>query len=126
MANQCEERGEAVERPNGSPLAPPPTAVWLRRVEQGVEAALHPHTGEAHHGFQRLYEAVRERTVELKRVGCRVEHALMTIKREIASSAAAKDDADPTRVAALLDAVVRWCVGAYYMANGRSVSGSGS
>lgn len=117
MANQCEERQEAVERPHGAPLVPPPTAVWLWRVEQGVDAALHPQTAEAHQGFQRLYEAVRERTMELKHAGCRVEQILMTVKREIASTTAATDNVDPTRVAALLDAVVRWCVGAYYMAN---------
>jgi hypothetical protein len=40
----------------------------------------------------------------------------MTIKGEVASTAAAADDTDPTRVAALLDAVVRWCVGTYYAA----------
>lgn len=117
MANQCEERDEAVEQPRGAPLVPPASASWLGRVEQGVDSALHPHSGQVHHGFQQLYEAVRERTIALKHVGCRPEQALMTIKREIASAAAATDDADPTRVAALLDAVVRWCVGAYYMAN---------
>jgi hypothetical protein len=117
MTNQCQERGEAVQRPHGVPRVPPPSASWLGRIEQGVESALHPHSGQVHQGFQQLYEAVRERTIELKHVGWRAEQVLMTIKREIASSTAATDDVDPTRVAALLDAVVRWCVGAYYMAN---------
>jgi hypothetical protein len=116
MANQCHERGEAFRRHPGAPLVPPPTASWLWRIEQGVETALHPQRDEVHRGFQQLYEAVRERTIELKHAGCRAEQTLVTIKREIASTAAATDDADPTRVAALLDAVVRWCVGSYYAA----------
>jgi hypothetical protein len=114
MANQCQARDETFERQHGASLVPAPTAAWLWRVEQGVDAVLHPHN---YHGFQRLYEAVRERTMELKHAGYRAEQVLLTIKREIASCAAAADDADPTRVAALLDAVVRWCMGAYYMVN---------
>lgn len=112
MTGQCV--GAAPASPRS--LVPPPTASWLWRIEQGVDTALHPHSDDAQPGFQQLYEAVRERTTELKHAGYRAEQALMTIKGEVALTAAAADDADPTRVAALLDAVVRWCVGTYYAA----------
>jgi hypothetical protein len=117
MGVRWQEAGGLLERGTTASLVPP-TPAWLARLERSVDAALRPHTGDVHHGFQQLYEAVRERVVELKRGGCRVDEALMAVKQEVAryttEDRGEERGRDPTRVAALLDAVVRWCVGGYY------------
>lgn len=106
------------ERQNGPTLVPP-TPVWSARVERGVDAALCANSGDVRQGLQHLYEAVRERVTELKRSGARLDETLMAIKRDVARHAVDGRDpsGDPGRVAGLLDAVVRWCVGAYYLTN---------
>jgi hypothetical protein len=66
-----------------------------------------------------MYDAVRERATELRVTGWRVDQALMAIKREVASCAVranGENGADAEQIAALLNAVVRCCVGPYYMA----------
>jgi hypothetical protein len=63
-----------------------------------------------------LYAATRERTRELREDGRRAEEALMALKREVASYTIGID-ADPARVASLVQNVIRWCVAAYYDAN---------
>ena len=59
--------------------------------------------------------------MELRRTGWRVDQVLMSVKREVAACAVTTisldDDADPTGVPALLDAVIAWCVGAFYIGN---------
>ena len=120
MSGRWEERSGLPERRATAALVPP-TAHWLARVEDGISVALRRNTGDARAGLQQLYEAVRERVVELRRDGLRVEQVLMAVKREVGTCMTAtpnqENEPDPSRVAALLDGVVRWCVGTYYLAN---------
>ena len=110
-----------VERRACGSRIPAPTADWVAEVETGVEASLRDANHEAHHGFELVYEAVRERALELREDGWRVDQVLMAIKREVAACVAhvtaRHDGADASRIPALLDAVVRWSVGAFYVGN---------
>ena len=110
-----------VERRAGSSCVPSPTAGWIGRVQKSVEEALRTDQREAHHGFELLYHAVRERAVELKGAGWRADQALMAVKREVAGcvagTVAPHAGPDAARVPALLDAVVRWTVATFYAGN---------
>jgi hypothetical protein len=113
--------GLVERRAGGGSHVPSPTAVWIGRVQKSVEVALRPDQREAHHGFELLYHAVRERAVELKEGGWRADQALMAMKREVAACVAGTvtphASPDAARVPALLDAVVRWTVATFYVGN---------
>ena len=122
MTNRWQTHDEFVQRRAYGSHIPPPTADWIARVEAGVEVALRAHRGDVQQGLQLLHTAVQERATQLRQTGWRVEQVLMAVKRDVATSAAAvttREHAvgDATRVPALLDAVVRWCVGAFYIGN---------
>jgi hypothetical protein len=124
MSDRWQDKCALLERRGSDSIVPSPSGPWLALVQRGVEIALRSAPSDARQGFHLVYEAVRERTVEIKLLGCRVDTALLTIKREVALCATIATDSrgsaeaiDPGRVAGLLDAVVRWCVGAYYITN---------
>jgi hypothetical protein len=59
--------------------------------------------------------------VQLRDTGWRLTHVLTAVKRDVAACVDAVtttvEVADSSRVPALLDAVVRWCVGAFCVGN---------
>ena len=57
--------GELVERRADGSRLPPPAAAWVEHVQKNVEAALGAPQGEAQRGLELLYQAIRERAVEL-------------------------------------------------------------
>jgi hypothetical protein len=110
-----------VERRAESSRVPSPTAVWVDSVQKNVEAALGANQREAQHGLALLYGAIRERAIELREAGWRVDQVLMAVKRDVAGCVATAvlpdRGGDTSRVPALLDAVVRWTVGVFYVGN---------
>ena len=110
-----------VERRACGSRIPSPTAVWVDHVHKGVRAALRGDRGDAQEGLELLYHAVRERAVGLREAGWRVDHVLLAVKREVSECVVAivtpEGGGDASRVPALLDAVVRWSVGAFYVGN---------
>ncbi len=110
-----------VERRAERSRIPSPTAVWFEYVQKSVEAALHANPREAQQGLEMLYQAIRERAVELRAAGWRVDQVLMAVKRDVAGCVATAvlpdRGGDTSRVPALLDAVVRWTVNAFYVGN---------
>ena len=110
-----------VERRASGSRIPSPTAVWVESVQKCVDAALRADQCEARAGLESLYCAIRERAVELRESGWRVDQVLMAVKREVAGCVATATipagGGDTSRVPALLDAVIRWTVGAFYVGN---------
>jgi hypothetical protein len=121
MTERWAARGSLEERRAGGPHVPAPSAKWVWEVKQSVEAALGAQREAAREGCERLYHTVRARSVQLRDAGWRVDCALMAVKRDVAAcvhaATSGTDVADTSRVPALLDAVVRWCVGAFYIGN---------
>jgi hypothetical protein len=121
MTHQWQAGGTLVEQRESELHIPSPPLVWVARVEEGVGAALCAQRPQVHQGFQLLYHAVRDRAVELKQDGWRADQVLMAVKRDVAGCAATvttlECGADVSRLPALLDAVVRWCVEAYYISD---------
>src|SRR5215472_2411540 len=121
MTDRWIARGGLEEQRAGGPHIPAPSAAWVWEVRQCVEAALCARRDAAREGCERLYHAVRARCVRLRDTGWRVDQVLMAVKRDVAACVDAvtttANVGDTSRVPALLDAVVRWCVGAFYIGN---------
>lgn len=121
MTNRWVARGGLEEQRAGGLHIPSPTPAWVWDVRQCVEAALCAERDAARAGCERLYHAVRARAVRLRDAGWRVDHVLTAVKRDVAACVdvvtATVDVADTSRVPALLDAVVRWCVGTFHIGN---------
>ena|SRR5215469_12967343 len=121
MTKRWVARAGIEERRAGGPHIPPPSASWIWEVKQCVEAALGPRSDAAREGCERLYDAVRARALRLRDDGWRVDCVLMAVKRDVAACLHAVtttgDVADTSRVPAMLDAIVRWCVGAFHVGN---------
>ena len=121
MPNRWVVRGGLEARRAGGPHLPAPSVPWFAEVKHWAEAALCARSETARHGCEQLYHVVRGRSVELKNAGWRVDSVLMSIKLDVAACVTAVTKsckvADSSRIPALLDAVVRWSVGAFYIDN---------
>jgi hypothetical protein len=110
-----------VERRACGSRIPSPTPVWTNHVQQGVRAALLGDRRDAQEGLELLYRAVRERAISLREAGWRADNVVIAVKREVSACVAMvvtpEGGGDASRVPALLDAVVRWSVGAFCVGN---------
>jgi hypothetical protein len=121
MPNRWGVRAGLEARRAGGPHLPPPSVAWTAEVKHWVEAALGERPETAQHGCEQIYHVVRARSVELKNAGWRVDCVITAVKLDVASCVAAVTRsgkvAHSSRIPALLDAVVRWSVGAFYVNN---------